>query len=127
LLGELLTRGNTGLWCSAKDFAALNPERDEQDRVYIDRLCSAQVLVMDDLFSEGNFRAEWPRNVADRRYRRAFVTLFTSMRPPRATAQERERGIVGALEIDSDLASRACSGLRIERKGVDQRFVKRTA
>jgi len=127
LLGVMLERGKSGAWCSAKLVPELDPERNDGDRETVERYRSVDVLVMDDLFSEGNFKADRVRSIAEHRYQRAHPTLYTSMRPPQATAEEKKRGIAGAIEIDSDLASRACSGLRIERRGVDQRFVRRAA
>lgn len=113
ILGELMVAGAAGGWCSAKLLPELNPDRNEQDREYEAWLRGVFALVVDDLFSEQTFKAERVRNLCEWRYQHARPTLYTSMKSPK-----------DALAIDSDLASRACSGLRIYRSGVDRRFAR---
>lgn len=114
ILDELLQGGARGLYVSAKLLPELSPERSDADRDLEQRYRTVPVLVLDDLFSESNFRAERVRNLVEVRWRERLATIVTSM-----------RGLGDALRIDSDLASRVASGRRIERGGVDQRMFPR--
>ena len=114
ILDELLGAGIRCAYATAKLLPELAPDRVDDDRDEEARLRSVPVLLVDDLFSETAYKADRVRNLAEVRYRDDLATLYTSMLP-----------IGDALRVDSDLASRALSGRKVERGGLDRRIFPR--
>jgi len=132
ILDELLQRGWQGRYANAKDLADEARILDQYGRLTDEaiaeqRACdAAQILLLDDLFSEAAFKATHIRQRVEHRYRKAKPILITSMvtahgYPDLATKKPTKRRM---SDIDSDLASRVLSGRVIERKGLDRRVFK---